>query len=135
MTELLTKLRKVNVTALIFAVAMLSFALSIVLPISSIPSYFMPFPLTQDKDTHVLMFALLTLITKLCLTMSARRLIIVLVVMAIASEYAQALLPYRSCNFEDFQANLLGIAIGYAVIVSCTAIGFLINKYYVRNYR
>ena len=135
MSPLVAKIRRPQVTIFVLSIATMSFVLSIVLPISSIPSYFMPLPITQDKFLHTLMFAVLTLVSRVCCPWSFRRLIIVLVAMAALSECAQALLPHRSCNLADFQANIIGIAIGCGIIVLCKLIGDQISRYHARDYR
>ena len=116
-----------------FAFAMLLFVLSLVVPTNSIPPMLMPFPTSEDKNTHVLMFTLLTLITRICFNIGWGRLLSLLVAIAAISEWIQIWVPYRNCNIQDFQANLVGIALGTSMILLFTVTLKYFNKQDVRH--
>lgn len=82
-----------------------------------IPVEYLPLDNRQDKQHHIVIFALLTLATRVCLPVRGWLAFVFVTVLAGLAELSQLLVEYRSTNWLDMQANLQGIAIATTAIL------------------
>ena len=83
-----------------------------------IPVEYLPVSSRYDKEHHMLIFASLTLAARFCLPIPSLFSVIAMTLFAALTELSQFLVNYRSANWLDMQANLLGILIATLIILS-----------------
>ncbi len=103
-------------------------------PLQSLPDPIMIFASTQDKTSHILVFLLLTMLSRCCLRVSLLKRGLILMAIAGVSEFIQTWIPYRDSNIDDFQANIVGIYWGIAVIFIFGQVSQFISRRYEIGY-
>lgn len=107
---------------------------TLMVPTQSLPEILMPFPRAEDKNNHIAIFMLFTLLSRCCLRLNSFTLTILMTSIAAGTECIQALSPYRTGSILDFQANLIGIAAGIIAAIAATSLIQWINKHYASGY-
>ncbi|MCY7296586.1 hypothetical protein [Alteromonas sp. a30] len=117
-----------------FLFIVVGLVITLMLPTQSLPEMLMPFPRAEDKNNHIAIFTLFTLISRYCLSLSPFRLSMLMTSIAGGTELIQELSPYRTGSMLDFQANLIGIAVGMITAIVATSLIQWINKHYASGY-
>jgi len=83
-----------------------------IMPLSRSP---LPEVAMADKAAHFGVFIILALFPTAGEALRTRTVVVVLVLLALASEGLQAMVPFRSCEAADIAADLLGMLSGIAL--------------------
>jgi VanZ family protein len=69
-----------------------------------------------DKINHIVAFSTLFIIGNLCISLRIR-LVLLLILYGIFIEIVQYFLPYRIFSFYDILADIIGICVGFIVLI------------------
>lgn len=107
---------------------------TLIIPMDLLPESLMPFPRNEDKNNHIAIFLVFTLLSRYCLRLKWFSLTILMTSIAALTELLQEFSPHRTGSMLDFQANLIGIAAGVVTAVITTSLIQRVNKYYASGY-
>jgi VanZ family protein len=125
--------KSTNLTWLFFLIVA-GLLVTLIVPMDLLPESLMPFPRAEDKNNHIAIFLVFTLLSRYCLRLKWFSLSVLMTSIAAATELLQELSPHRTGSMLDFQANLLGIAAGVVTAVIANSLIQKVNKYYASGY-
>lgn len=99
---------------LIALVSVLIFFIALLVPVE-----YIPLDTRYDKQQHAIFFCGITLLFYACLRIRLWVLVLAMMTVAIVSELSQMLAPKRSSNWQDLQADFIGIGAAAVLIVLC----------------
>lgn len=93
------------------------------------PTSYVPFSPSQDKINHIIIFTLLTVVSRLVFRLNKIAWLSALLGLAAISEGIQYFLPYRQGSWLDIRADIIGISVGCCI----AAVYYLIKKRYKKT--